>query len=351
MSLTVDDMTQNKEQSTKSRNDAAEVNADVNLGGDGDFYVYALSRVPVTAGRFNPDNIFYVGKGKGLRWQVHFAEARDAMAQQDADPDAELSAKHREIARIIGNAGDDLVLEDYAYIVRGNLTEPEAFLIEALIIKLLNRPGAELTNKVAGQHAERALIPATEVRRFYSAEELEVDRVRAADLRGFMPGGEWDTNGVCIVVKGSTADMEEYEDVSAEVEPRFPGEAVDAGDLVGTRRGWSADWPWEDADARERARHYWPMSVATVTALQAIAADGRLQLAMLIKDSRAGQSAVRYVWEVDPEGTWLDYGQRVGVPLGVEIMDDAWLGASLVRQDDGKQILEGMSNGITFAAY
>ena len=136
-------MTHPRDHQKRLRRDSHEApDPDVNLGGEGDFYVYALSRVPVTAGRFNPDNIFYVGKGKGLRWQAHFAEARAAMAQQDGDPDVELSAKHREIARIICNAGDDLVLEDYAYIVRGNLTEPEAFLIETLIIKLLNRPGA-----------------------------------------------------------------------------------------------------------------------------------------------------------------------------------------------------------------
>lgn len=348
---TVGPMTHSREQTTKIRKSAGEGTVDVHLGGDGDFYVYALSRVPVTAGRFNPDNIFYVGKGKGLRWQAHFAEAREAMAQKDADPEIELSAKHQEISRIIGDVGDDLVLEDYAYIVRGNLTEDEAFLIEALIIKLLNRPGAELTNKVAGQHAERALIPATEVRRFYSAEELEVDRVRAAELKGFIPGGEWDQHGVCIIVKGSTADMEEYEDIDFDAEPRFPGAAVDVGERRGVRRGWSPDWPWEDADARERARHYWQLSVDTVKALQAIAADGRLQLAMLIKDSRAGQSAVRFVWEVDARGTWLDYGRKVGIPLGAELPDDAWLGASLVRQEDGKQILEGMPNGVTFAAF
>lgn len=184
----------------------------VSIGsGGGEYYVYALSRRPVEEG-FDPGSIFYVGKGKGTRWQQHFADTLADLRRREADPSVELSRKKQTISELF--AGDDaLEIERYAYLVEWNLTEAEAFRTETLVIKMMNSYGNDLTNKVAGHHGAEVLMPAGEVRRYYAAEKLEVPRVRAGELEDFLPGRDREDEGVCVVVKGSTVEMEYCPDV------------------------------------------------------------------------------------------------------------------------------------------
>lgn len=333
----------------------------VNLHMDGDsgeYYVYALSTIPARGKGFNPNDIFYVGKGKGLRWSQHFAEARRAI-----DSGLELSTKHAAIKTIFAESDDELDYEDHVYIVKGGLDEPAALTLEALTIELLRNSGVPLTNVVSGHHSGALLKPAAEVRKYYSAELLVVEAVSAvtkaeigrAEIADFVLGGSRESDRLTVVVKGSADSIPLYEDrTRADVAARFGGGVVaDIGNRVDDgRRAWDPSDPWTDEEARERAHHYWPVRPAAVEMLMGIAADGRLSLAMLVVDKRAGQSAVRYEWHVDSEaGVWLDYGDRIGFPLGAAIdAHDSWVGRSLVRKHDGKQILEAHASGIGFAA-
>ncbi|MFT3662705.1 MAG: GIY-YIG nuclease family protein [Gordonia sp. (in: high G+C Gram-positive bacteria)] len=255
---------------------------DLAMDGDrGEDYVYLLTKNPAVGTSLNLDDVFYVGKGRGLRWAQHFAEARKAIARGDG----RLSAKHLAIREILANTdSDDLNFEDYAYIVKGGLDEQSALTLEALTIELLRKAGVDLTNIVAGHHSSAMLKPAAEVRRYYSAEPFIVEEISAGEksrpssLADFRPGGTRSGESVVVVVKGSTETMARYEDVRTGEEGRFAGSlrAEKRNRVEGGRRGWNPDDPWTDEEARDRAEHYWPVSPKTAGTLRSIARDGRL---------------------------------------------------------------------------
>lgn len=342
------------------------------------YYVYALSKTPVGEGGFDPASIFYVGKGKGLRWTQHFRDAQKAIEALDEDPTVTLSGKLTSIKDLkldpkASGGGRIDAFERHAYMIKTNLTEEQALVLEALAIELLKKSGIELTNEVSGHHAAELLKPAAEVRRYYSATRIDVDRVRVNELEEFLPGGARGDHQLTIVVKGSTEDMSKYDDLfldeleegdplieeffgDRDQNPRFGNGRVTASignRMESVRPGWNPDEPWTDEEARERARHYWPIKASNVEILHKIAADDRLSLRMLIQDPRAGQSALRYSWKVDPDGDWLDYGSRVGIPLGESYGEDEddTLATTPHRSDDGKQLLEAQSNGIGYADF
>ena len=302
--MTLDNTDKHTGRSTFDDDHAVDIRLD---DSGGDYYVYALSTVPAVGGVFDPDNIFYVGKGRGLRWLSHFREAQRDLAAGNTSR----SRKQDRIAQLLESSSGDLDLEQYAFIVKGGLDEDSAFLVEALTIELLRKFGVDLTNVVAGHHAYALFKPAGEVRRYYSAQVLDVDRVLTVDngagwsIGDFLPGGARAEDDLVVVVKGSADVLDMFVDVETEdCDARFSGGVVvRAGEVVESgRRGWDPDDPWTDGEARERARHYWPVSVSTVATLQEIAREGRLRLALLVVDPRAGQSAVRYEWQVDPSG-------------------------------------------------
>ncbi|WP_297006003.1 GIY-YIG nuclease family protein [uncultured Corynebacterium sp.] len=324
--------------------------------GRGEYYVYALSLTPVDEG-FDLRNIFYVGKGKGARWQQHFKDTVTDLRRRDVDATVTLSAKKQTISDLIDAADGDLDIERHAYLVEWSLTEAEALRTEALVIKMMRSYGNVLTNEVAGHHEAEVLMPAGEVRRFYAAEKAEIERVRTADLADFLPGGPREREGICVVVKGSSEEMPLSPDIIGDgpVGHFWDAEAGEPFEDV-VRRGWDPRWPWSDDEARERARHYWPVGDATADILAGIAEDGRLTLAMAITDPRARQTVVRYSWVVDDtDERWLRYlgTGRVGFPLGTANNEswDPWLGKCLIREEDGKQLLEAMAGGIGYAAY
>ena len=345
---------------------------------ENNYYVYALTKAPTGKDRVDPSQIFYVGKGKGLRWAQHFREAEKAIQSTEKDPTLTLTRKFEAIRDLnldLSNAstGRHDAFEDHAYIVATGLSQDEAYRLEALTISLLTQTGIELTNMVSGHHASAMFKPAGEVRRYYSATRVDVTRVAADDIFKYVPGGENGDRHLRIVVKGSKDDMSEYRDLfldelkegdplieeffgDRDQNPRFDNGRVTASigeRMESVRRGWNPAVPWTDDEARERARHYWPIDPYKVEALQEIAADDRLILSLLVKDPRAGQSALRYSWKVDPDGDWLDYGDRVGIPLGQTLDQDTdpYLGTTPHRDSDGKQLLAGLQNNPGYADF
>ncbi|MEY8567076.1 GIY-YIG nuclease family protein [Corynebacteriaceae bacterium 7-707] len=333
---------------------------EVSVGGTGDYYVYALSRRPVEEG-FDLRNVFYVGKGKGNRWKAHFKDTLSDLRRKQDDPEIVLSRKKETIRELYETGGDDLDIERYAYLVEWGLSQEEALRTEALVIKMMRTYGNELTNMVAGHHEAEVLMPAGEVRRFYAAEKERVERLNAAELEDFAPGGPRSDECVCVVVKGSNDDMsfredEILDDVAEDgFRIAYTGERGDE-----PRRGWDPRWPWTDEEARERARHYWTVRPANAAILKEIADEGRLQLALAIKDHRAKETVVRYVWDVDDSEEpwlWYPYGDKdagkVGFPLGrsYDEAEDPWLGKALVQGDKDWSIFVNRQSGICYVSF
>ena len=100
------------------------------------FYVYVL-----TYKEQESESIFYVGKGKGDRVLSHFNKANKL--DEDSLKDINISKK------------DNLLKHNdvYAYIIKADLTEEEAFKLEATLIEVFNKFSNKLTNMIKGKHA------------------------------------------------------------------------------------------------------------------------------------------------------------------------------------------------------
>lgn len=321
------------------------------LEGTGENYVYALSRT--TASEDNdPNNIFYIGKGIRRRWEQHFAETRAKMAREDAGEEIVYSETHKVIRDLSRTKGSDLNPEDHTYIVARQLPEPTSFQVESILIKLFRQFGVQLTNEKAGHYQAELLVPASEVRRFMEIERLNVPAIAAHELERYLPGEVHANRGVCVLVKGSSYDMPYLEDRIEDTPGRFAGSVQAQADSINVedatlRRGWDPHQPWTDEEARERARHYWPIRAGNAGILRAIAEDGRLQLALGISDPRTGETVVRYTWNVTVDKPWLDYGGTIGFELGKPFDEKLhpFLGKCLINQATGRQPLNASGIG------
>jgi uncharacterized protein len=117
----------------------------------GPYYVYVLVD-PRDAG------VFYVGKGTGVRLLSHGIAA-------DLTHDPGQSTKLARI-REIRSLGQEPIVE----VVRHNLDEKAAFLVEAALIDCLS----SLTNKVVGHDVQRGRAPLSELVTRYGAAPLAV---------------------------------------------------------------------------------------------------------------------------------------------------------------------------------
>lgn len=340
------------------------------VSNEDNYYVYALTQAP--AGEtFDPHSVFYVGKGTGTRWASHFRDAKREISRfEDINTDVEdgpmLSAKHAAIREILESSDDEIDLEQYAYIVKGGIGEKDAFALEALTIELLDSMGVGLTNLVRGHQSANLLKPAAEVRRYYGAETFDVESISVDEIYEFCPGGERSGDTLVIAVKGTGEDMSFSEDLVPVDQPHFVDGVfrtlTSDDDTERVRRGWDPREPWNDEEARERARHYWPINSDAVSALQEVASDGRLEHVLLINDPRAGQTVVRYHWQVEKDGRWLEYGHyegdewsrfKVGIPLG-DAFDEATdpiLGTVPTDAESGRHVLTYRAGGVGFFSY
>lgn len=296
------------------------------------------------------ESVFYVGKGSKSRWKEHFLETRSKMKREGAGEELAYTPKQLVIrALYLSSRNLELDIEQQAYFIARNLEPQQAFMIESVLIKMLRELGLGLTNEYPGHHQSGFLVPVGEVRRFLEIEYRKVEVVSSEDLENYLPGWAKQDRSLVILVKGSTEDKDLLEDRVSDERGRFEG-AVFA-DAVGTgeqRRGWNPKRPWSDEEARERARHYWPVAPPVAETLYEIAQDGRVRLALGIFNEQEGVTVIRYSWAIEPDGQWLDYAPRIGIPLGnaFDEGEDPWLGSCLINKQNGRQPLN--ASGICY---
>ncbi len=122
------------------------------------YYVYALVDP-------RDKKIFYIGKGKGNRVFQHAEAALYEKGQ---------SLKLETIRSIIAE-GKQVVY----YILRHNLTEDEAFLVESVLINMLTDPRFnhenQLTNLVAGHHQwDEGIMSIDEINALYDCPQIKL---------------------------------------------------------------------------------------------------------------------------------------------------------------------------------
>lgn len=310
-----------------------------------DYYVYLLSSEP---GPFSLDNIFYVGKGKGLRYESHFGlvgvvkgVGEDRLPGDVKDDEVvgeDVTPLKKEKLEEMKQKYPDRPIEDFVWIAQHSIGQEEAFRLEAFLIQLLSVSlGQGLTNLVAGHHAQLTMKTGGEIRRFFGMEPIEVRRALAADLEAYADDGE---TTVCMVVKGSREELAKCR--------RYPetdhGAGVQSATLEETdevRPGWDNNNPWDDKTAKERASGYWQIGEDTLDSLIRLANDGRLQLGLVVDG--LGSSTLRYIWRVRKYAPWyevkIDGRTRYEVPLGDPFDEHThpWMGKKLVV--DGRGLL------------
>lgn len=152
------------------------------------------------------------------------------------------------------------------------------------------------------------------------------------------------TSGSTLLVKGSLDVITEHATRPIAVPSGLPPtleDRVDFVELLDTsgmeRRGWDESDPWDDAEARQRARHYWRIGRDRVVTWLTSGAPRDLLLAVRGPD---GRTVVRYAWEIDPTGRWEAGAQCewFGIPLGKALDDHPALHTVLLEDRDGRQV-------------
>lgn len=307
------------------------------------FYVYGLID-PAVRRQTKDDllSVFYVGKGKNERWRDH---ERDELQSLRRELHLVTRGSKAERIRKILDRGEEI---SAIRLSSGYKDSKDAEFAEALTIALLNtilkQAGLdELTNGTRGNHA--GFLPLTRHFKFVSSDKLLIP-----------PDGDEPV----LLVKGDTRELPVGgQRVLGEGLPEELGPWRNQIKILGygdpqdefPRPGWDPENPWDDGEARERGRRYWPIGRAKVRGwLKApMSAPRHLLLAI---PSRAG-TAVRYAWEIDAGDEWEYYVNNDGewygwgVPLGRRNHDHPLLGKVLVERRNGKdvQVLQNYAGG------
>lgn len=324
---------------------------------DGPYFIYAL--LDPRMYRETKDDlrsIFYVGKGGGSRPHQHALGVRKALLVEEQVHERLESKAHR-IHQIL----DRGELIPILYLAEGIVNEDDAYNAEqlamTLIDGLLRRCGdGALTNAIPGRHQGIRRAGESDMGGISAWEKLlRKDNVnigsRTLNLSTAGPAS-------VILVKGSRLDS------------AAPGQRLSRGESLPYqlqefaasinllevtddppthRRGWDPDDPWDDVDARERARRYWRFGRDRVADWMR---DPKLLPKHLLMgvETPSAETVVRYAWDIDPTGQWEYFpdGSYWGVPLGRRNLDHPFLNRALYEtKPDGRemQVLQARAAG------
>lgn len=318
------------------------------------YYIYGivdptevdLSKAPTKEEQLGA--VIYVGKGTGNRMGQHLKEARYLL---ERNPEA-LAVAGRRINRLAellraGNPPKAIKLmagfEDEADAYRA-----EAFAIEAVNTARLALGRSLLTNAVKGHGI--------------AMEDLESYMNRIDVETTVLPMNSAEES---IFVKITSEDMADWKSYEVS-EPAFETSRVsslalsrvvfmDDGERLDDRRGWDRYNPWSEHDAKKRAYRYWPIKPETVSGW--IEEPDTMPRYLIAGVEEEEGTVVRYVWEIDPQGTWEAYrttsGTRWGIPLG-RLVDDHRLLNKVLKdgaREGTPQVLQNYSAGIRVARF
>jgi hypothetical protein len=236
----------------------------------------------------------------------------------------------------------------------GYSTDDDAYIAEALTITLINSTRAEgnkLLNAVRGHHSVDIADMATHFL-FAGSEDME------------LPAKS--------VEKAVLVKTTEEESSTAHYEPSkrerwmYKGNPVDGVVVMRAvrekrpRRAWDPMRPWDDQEAADRARHYWPFGKETIMGWLE-GQDRPRYLFAAVPDG--AKSVVRYIREIDwtkgLEFHPFEKGGSVG-KWGFSLLDgeskdlkacrEKYLGKCLVENREGSarptQVLNGYNKGV-----
>jgi hypothetical protein len=160
------------------------------------------------------------------------------------------------------------------------------------------------------------------------AESVELQRWLVAEQRSLLDVGT-PLGPIMFLVKGTTDSISKATRIGPSGAGRFPNSLrwrrKVSDDQV--RRGWAPSAPWSPDEAFDRARHYWVASAETLGLWNRLISRRGGRLALLVPDQAAGgQSVIRFVWDLDAESQWEDYGDKFGFPEGTPVSAHPWIG-------------------------
>ncbi|WP_280451655.1 GIY-YIG nuclease family protein [Nocardia cyriacigeorgica] len=323
---------------------------------DGPYFIYALLDPKVyRQTKDELQSIFYVGKGKNSRSHQHEKDVRSALRTEEQLHERLESKAHR-IHQILDRGESIPIL----YLAEGIHNETDAFNAEQLAMTLvdglLRRTGqGVLTNATSGHNQGVRRVGESELGGI-SVWEARI-RKDEVDIGSRSLDMEDAGQTSIILVKGSRSDLPAHGHRLSRtgILPTQVQEFADrikllefTGEDPITRRGWDPDDPWDDLDARERARRYWQFGIDRVAGWLRNPDSMPTHLLLAIP-TRSGETVVRYGWEIDPGGTWEFFpnGNDWGVPLGKRDLDHPFLNRALYETEQGRrtQVLRSRSAG------
>lgn len=310
---------------------------------DNGYYIYGLID-PAAKRRTKDDllSIFYVGKGKNRRM---FNHEKEALADLRAEMDLVPCGSKAERIRTILERGETIPV---VRLSTGYNDSEDAFRAEALAIALVNsvlkQAGQpELTNSNRGYHA--GFLPMREYIKFVFVEDFLIPAdatepvlLVKGDTRELPAGGHQVLQG------GLRDDLNPWRN-----RIKILGHGALQDEF--SRPGWDFENPWDDDEARQRARRYWPISRETVRGW--LEDPGSVPRYLLLAIPSGADTVVRYAWQIDADGDW-EYHLNAegdwyawGVPLGRRDHDHRLLGKKLLEERGSKevQVLQNHAGG------
>jgi hypothetical protein len=115
-----------------------------------------------------------------------------------------------------------------------------------------------------------------------------------------------------------------------------------------SRRGWDPSDPWSPDEAFDRARHYWVASAETLELWNRLISRRGGRLALLVPDQAAGgHSVIQFVWDLDTESHWEDFGNKFGFPEGTPVSAHPWIGCRPVDKSGRGFLNSPTTPGVT----
>ncbi|MGB7234560.1 MAG: GIY-YIG nuclease family protein [Rhodococcus sp. (in: high G+C Gram-positive bacteria)] len=303
---------------------------------EGGYYVYGL--IDPFALQETDDqllSIFYVGKGKDLRWAQHEKDVRQSLEKEVLRLERRGSKAER-IRKVLERGGTVSAMR----LSGGYANELDAYRAESLAIDLVGAQLAvagrpPLTNATPGHHA--GFIALGEHFKFVTSQQDDVDAV--------------DTGvGMSILVKGTTEPLKsgghrvlDAQNLPSTLTPwrdqiTVLSHGFDNPSEQFDRPGWDPNNPWSDIQARERASRYWQLGVDRVSGW--LRDPSTAPKVLLLGIPTGGETVIRFAWEVASDTSWEFFpdNKRWGVPLGRRLHQHPRLGKALYENRNGKRV-------------